>query len=781
MSTQLPQLRPQFNNNLPASVGPVVLPYGMTAEPRAGAEYLHILRKYRWQILTATLITVSLVAVITFQMKPKYEAVARLEIGRENPILVLRDSVQLQENDEDYIQTQVQVLTSNGLAVETIRKLNLHQLPEFGGSPNKEAILPSLDSADSWSQQKDSPILRAFLNNLTVFHIPRSRTVEIHYLCGDAELAAQIANTLAQTYIELNFRTKYQSTRQASDWLSRELTGLQSKVEKSEQQLINYERETLVLSIPEKQILLNQKLSDLNKEQTQAETDRYRKETLYQAAREGNLDLLMSDTGRGVDLGQAGVRRLEEKLAGLRDQHAELKVQHGPNHPRIEKLASQMQETQAQLDEERQRMVRKAGADYQAALRREKLLRDALGQQQQELTQLSQLSIPYNILKREADANKQLYDGLLHRVKEAGVSAGLKSTNIRVIDPALKPLHPTKPSKTRNISLGLIFGLIIGVAYAFARERLDNTIKTPDELERVVPFPALGFIPALKQPEKVRARLKEGRKGSNGNGRNGHNGSSGSKRDDGLCIDLVPLHDPHSSIAESYRTLRTALLLSSSGQPPQVILVTSAQPQEGKTSTALNLAVSLAQRGGDVLLLDGDLRMPRIARALEMDWPYGLSNILTGTFPAEQVIFQAPEISNLYVLPSGPTPPNPAELLGSESMARLLLTLRQRFTHIVIDSPPILSITDATLLSVLVDGTIVVARGGMTTRESLRHATNILAKVNARILGILLNGVLMDSPDYYYYCYRNYGYGYNDRRYGYGGYTQETQVSSEKT
>lgn len=764
MSNDPVELRPQPNSNLPAPVGPVVLPNGAAPKASAGgAEYLYILRKYRWQILTATLITASLVAAINFRMKPIYEGTTRLAIDRENPILVLRDSAQLQEIDQDYIQTQIQVLTSNGLAVETIRKLNLHKLPEFGGNPIQEPILPRLDPADTWSEQKDSPILRAFLRRLTVVHIPYSRTVEIRYQCSDPNLAAQIANTLAQTYIELNFRTKYQSTRQASDWLTTELTGLRDKVERSEHQLINYERSALVLSIPEKQILLNQKLADLNRELTQAETDRYRKETLYEAARAGDLDLLMSDTGRGVDLGQAMVRRLQEKLAGLRDQYAELKVQHGPNHPRLMKLVSQMEETQAQLDAEYQSMVRKASADYQAAQRREKLLRDAMQQQQQELTQLSQLSIPYNILKREVEANKLLYDGLLHRVKEAGVTAGLRSTNIRIIDPALRPLQPAKPKKGRNISLGVIFGLILGVAYAFARERLDNTIRTPDELERVVPFPALGFIPALKPSEKVRAWLKSGENGRKGRKSIGNN------------IDLIPLRDPHSEIAESYRTLRTALLLSTSGQPPQVILVTSAQPQEGKTSTALNLAVSLAQRGGDVLLLDGDLRMPRVAHAFRMDWSLGLSNILTGACVPEQAIFQSPEIPNLYVLPSGPTPPNPAELLGSESMARLLLALRSRFMHIVIDSPPILTVTDATLLSVLADGTVLVARGGVTTREALRHVANLLAKVNAKILGILLNGVVMDSPDYHYYCYRNYGYGHGDQRYGYYRSTPDNQ------
>ncbi len=476
------------------------------------------------------------------------------------------------------------------------------------------------------------------------------------------------------------------------------------------------------------------------------------------------LVLLLSDAGRGIDFGQAAVRRLEEKLAALRDQYAELKVQHGPNHPRIEKLLNQTEETQAQIQAERQRMVKKAGADYAAAQRREKLLCDAIQKQQRELSELSQLSIPYNILKREADANKQLYDGLLQRVKEAGVSAGLKSTNIRVIDPALKPLKPAKPNKPRNIALGLFLGLVLGVAYALLRERMDNTINTPDQLEQLVPFPALGFIPAFKPAEAGHARLREGRndcgtRTGTAPGKPGRNGQG--------SIDLVPLHDPHSDIAESYRTVRTALLLSTPGQPPQVILVTSAQPQEGKTSTALNLAVSLAQWGGDILLLDGDLRRPRIAKALQLDWPYGLSNILTGTHPAEQVIFRSPEISNLYVLPSGPTPPNPAELLGSESMAKLLLALRSRFTHIIVDSPPLLSITDATLLSVLADGTILVARGGITTREALRHATSLLTKVNGKILGVLLNGVLMESADYYYYCYRNYGYGYNDRRYRY--------------
>ncbi|MGH8629289.1 MAG: polysaccharide biosynthesis tyrosine autokinase, partial [Burkholderiales bacterium] len=340
---------------------------------------------------------------------------------------------------------------------------------------------------------------------------------------------------------------------------------------------------------------------------------------------------------------------------------------------------SQMEETESQIAAERQRMVRKAAGDYQAAQRRERLLKDAMQQQQRELSNLSQLSIPYNILKREAEANKQLYDGLLQRVKEAGVTAGLKSTNIRIIDPALKPLHPTKPNKPRNIALGVIFGMMVGVAYAFMRERLDNSIKTPDELERLVPYPALGFIPAATAG-KARERLK--------------GGENGSKSETGSGIDLIPLRDPRSAIAESYRTLRTALLLSTSGQPPQVILVTSAQPQEGTTCTALNLAISLAQRGGDILLLDGDLRMPRIARALRIDWPYGLSNILTGTHPADQVIFRCPEIQNLYVLPSGPSPPNPAELLGSETMAKLLVALRSRFAHIIIDSPPILSITD---------------------------------------------------------------------------------------
>ena len=768
MSGQLPQLRPHPNQSLAAAAGPVVLPYGPTREADPGAlEYLHVVHKYRWQILTATLVTGFVVAAATFQMKPMYEATARLEIGRENPILVLRDAVQLEENDGDYIQTQIQVLTSNGLAVETIRKLNLQKLPEFGGSSSQEGILPSLDSGDAWSRQKDSPILRAFLSGLSVMHIPRSRTVEIRYLCGNADLAAQIANTLAQTYMEMNFRTKYQSTRQASEWLSKELAGLQTKVEKSEQQLINYERASNVLSLPENQVLLNQKLGDLNRELTLAETDRYRKETLYQAAREGDLELLLSDS-RGVDLGQGAVRRLEDRLAGLRDQHAELKVQYGPNHPRIEKLMSQMEETRAQLQDERQRMVRKAKADYATAQRRERLLKDAMRAEQRELSDLGQVSIPYNILKREADANKQLYDGLLHRVKEAGVTAGLKSTNIRVIDPALKPLYPTKPNKARNISLGVVFGLILGVAYAFVRERLDNTIKTPDQLEQLVACPALGFIPALKPGEKARGRLKA---------RNGSNG----KKESGPGIDLMPLRDPHSGIAESYRNLRTALLLSTSGQPPQVILITSAQPQEGKTSTALNLAISLAQRGGDILLLDGDLRMPRIARALEMDWPYGLSNILTGTHPVEQVVFQSPEVANLYVLPSGPTPPNPAELLGSESMARLLLALRSRFAHIIIDSPPILTITDGTLLSVMADGTVLVARGGVTTRESLRYATNLLAKVNARILGVLLNGVAMDSTDYYYYCYRNYGYGYGDRRYRYYGEGRDPQAGQDGT
>src|SRR5712692_6710561 len=357
--------------------------------------------------------------------------------------------------------------------------------------------------------------------------------------------------------------------------------------------------------------------------------------------------------------------------------------------------------------------------------------------------------VQYSILKREAEANKALYDGLLTKLKEAGISAGLRSSNIRVVDAAMIPAYPSRPAKARNIALAFLVGLVGGIGLALLREYMDNTVKTPDDIETLSRLPSLAVVPAFA--------------GSSGNGKRpkllkGATANGNEKR-----IELVAQHLPKSQMSEAFRALRTALLLSQADHPPQVILVTSALPREGKTTAAANLAVTLAQLGDKTLLIDADLRKPGIGRLLNLgDGKYaGLSSYLAGVSSLDLVTVPHPAIPNLSAIPTGPLPPNPADLLSSHKLVEALQELRTRHKFIVIDSPPIMAATDAVILSVLADGVLLVVRSGETPKEAFARTRDLLASVKCRMLGVVLNAVDSGAPDYYYsYRYYPYSYGY---------------------
>jgi capsular exopolysaccharide synthesis family protein len=368
--------------------------------------------------------------------------------------------------------------------------------------------------------------------------------------------------------------------------------------------------------------------------------------------------------------------------------------------------------------------------------------------------------VQYNILKREADTNKQLYDGMLQKLKEAGITAGLRSSNIRVVDPALIPTGPSRPNKTRNVMLSILVGLIGGIGLALLREYLDNTVKTPDDIETLARLPSLAVVPAL----------------SNSNGkRNGRFAKllkapviAGKE----ARAELMSHNMPQSQMSEAFRALRTSLLLSQADHPPQVILMTSALPREGKTTAAVNLAVTLAQLGDKTLLVDADLRKPGINRALSLvDGKHaGLSSYLAGVSSLDLITVPHPAITNLAAIPTGPIPPNPADLLSSRRLTELIAELRTRYKFVVIDSPPIMAATDAVILSVLVDGVLLVVRSGETPKEAFTRTRDLLAGVKCRMLGVVLNAVDASSPDYYY-SYRYYPYSYGS----YGGYGREEE------
>ena len=388
------------------------------------------------------------------------------------------------------------------------------------------------------------------------------------------------------------------------------------------------------------------------------------------------------------------------------------------------------------------------GNDFNAARQREMLLSQALDQQKVEANQMSQRLVEYNILKREAEANKTLYDGMLTKLKEANIAGALKSSNIRVVDPAMIPSHPSRPAKARNIALAFIVGLVGGIGLALLREYLDNTVKTPDDIETLSRLPSLAVVPAFAE--------------TNGNGRRSLlKGVSTNGRD--KRIELVAQHLPKSQMSEAFRALRTALLLSQADHPPQVVLVTSALPREGKTTAAANLAVTLAQLGDRTLLIDADLRKPGVGRLLNLtDGKYaGLSSYLAGVSSLDLVTVPHPAIPNLAAIPTGPLPPNPADLLSSHKLADAVAELRTKFKFIVIDSPPIMAATDAVILSVQADGVLLVVRSGETPKEAFTRTRDLLISVKCRMLGVVLNAVDSSAPDYYYsYRYYPYSYGY---------------------
>lgn len=709
--------------------------YGL-AEQHPLLGYWRVLRKRRWTILATFAIVFVLAVIATLHMTRLYQAVSRIAVYPENSnVLGLKDLENATPGDDwDYnvaLETQLSILRSDELALKVIDTLHLDNSPSFMGS---EAVTESrgLRAASlGRDPERLATMLGIFRRGLTVQVVPRTRVIEISYMHHDAQLAAEIANTLVKTFIEENFRTKYESTSQTADWLSKELSDLQLKVQTSEEKLVRYQKENGIVGIDEKQNIVTAKLDELNKELTEAQTDRIQKEANFKLAQTGDPSAFTKLDADNL------LEKLRAQESELQSQYAQMTTQFGSGYPKVAELKSQIKQVQASIGTEQTRLLARVRDEYLAAVQREKLLSSAFNQQKQEANQLSEAAIEYTALKRDADTNRQLYQDLLQRLKEASVTAGLRSSNIRVVDVARIPIEPAKPNVPRNIALGFLLGLAGGVGLAFLQESLDTTIANLEELTAITALPALGTIPLQLGANGRRRRLTAGAAG-------------GEEKESAGPVSHVR---PKSEAAESYRALRTSILLSSFGAPPKVILVTSALPQEGKTTVSTNSAMVLAQKGGRVLLVDADLRRPGISKALGIKSSAGLSTVLSGVDKVEEAIVPFAQLPNLYVLPAGPIPPNPVELLGSAVMKDYIARWRNEFDHIIIDTPPCLSVTDSVVLSVEADRVILVARSGQTPKAALRRASELLTQVNARVMGVVLNAFNMRSADGYYYYY----------------------------
>jgi len=706
-------------------------------------DYLLILRKHQWLILSFMLAVVTIVAIATFRMQPVYIATARIEIDRENTnILPFQgpDAYDFYADSESYVETQSRVLTSETLALQTIRNTGLSARPEFStpSGPSEAVAIGSL------ANQKRPPELAEFLGSLSVRRVPNSRLMDVNFESTDPLLAARIVNAHIENFIQQNFRSRYESASQASTWLADQLNELKIKVQKSEDARIAYERQNQIWTLDDKQNITTQRLSDVNKELTEASSTTMKKETLFTFAKAGNLDAVPQMQGN------AFLSDLLKKRNDLNSEYNDALSQYGPNFPRVLRYQAQIKELDTTIDKEKQNILNGLESDYREARQHEARLVDELDQRKAEANAMAEKLVEYNILKREAEANKTLYDGLLTKLKEANISVGLKSSNIRLVDPAMIPSYPARPAKARNLALAFLVGLVGGVGLALLREYLDNTVKTPDDIETLARLPSLAVVPQFAD--------------SNGNGKrsgmfNGLAATNGHEK----RIELVAQHLPKSQMSEAFRALRTSILLSQADHPPQVILVTSALPREGKTTAAANLAVTLAQLGDKTVLVDADLRKPGVGRLLNLtSGKYaGLSSYLAGVSSLDLVTVPHPLIPNLAAIPTGPLPPNPADLLSSHKLSDAIAELRTKFKFIVIDSPPIMAATDAVILSVQTDGVLIVVRSGETPKEAFTRTRDLLASVKCRILGVVLNAVDSNAPDYYYsYRYYPYSYGY---------------------
>jgi len=718
-------------------------------------EYLRVLIKRKWLVLSVVAGIFAVVAVASLRQTPIYVASGQIVVNKaDSNVISFKDSVPVVDYyDPSDLDTEARILQSDLLALQVIRQLNLDKRPEYGGSAGQKQ--PNL-AADPLQTDVNhaSAVLGAFRSHLQVALIPNTRIIEIHYSSPDPQLAASVVNTLGATYVEQNFKTKFESTMQASDWLSKQLVDLQMKVETSQEKLVRYQKEHEILGIDEKQNITTEKLDELNKEMTVAESDRMQKEAIYRQTQSSDPEAvaaaIIADSATG---GASLLDKLRDQQAALRIQVAELSTQFGPSYPKVAQLNSQLKEIDHQLQFEINKAVDHLRGEYQAALQRETMLRESFEKQKQEANKLNESAIEYSLLKRDVDSNRTLYEGLLEKLKEAGVTAGLRSNNFRIINAARVPTTPSEPNIPRNLAFALVLGAISGIGLAFLLENMDNSVRTPEQAQAISALPSLGMIPLGSK-----------------NGNRGLAGSRMALTSSKEVVEMVTQSRPQSQMAESYRALRTSLLLSNLGAPPKVVLVTSARPQEGKTTTSINTAIVLAQKGVRVLLVDADLRRPSVHKALGTGPRSGLSNVLTGSASLEQTVIPSPVLPNLFILPAGSPPPNPAELLASSNMRDLLAELREQYDHIVVDTPPTLSVTDAVVLSPRADATILVIRSGQTTKQALRRARDILMQVNAHVAGVLLNAVDLTSPDYYYY------YEYQGK---YGNYYQEEPEEAE--
>ncbi len=710
--------KPSLPNRYPQWVGDA-------PEERFAASLWRIIRSRRWTLAAFTLVVVTIVVAASLLMKPQYEAIGRVVFHRENDIGVLGfkgADTSLLEDPEDRaaIDTQIGILQTDALAMQVINDLHLDKNPKFAGRVEQSG--------------NEDQLVKSFHKNLTISKVKGTRLIEIQFRSTVPKLAADAVNELTKAYVDQFYKNQFQVSTQISEFLSHQLKELQSKVEESQQNLVDYQKENGIFGMDDKQNIVTAKLDDLNKELTAAEANRVEKEINYRLARSGQPELIARVGPDPDNL----ISKLRAQQADLENQIAQASFQLGPAHPKMGELSKQLAQARQSVDAEVRRIGERITYEYKSAVERERMLWNALEAQKQAADKLNANALQGNILKHEFETNRKLYEDLLQKQKEVGISANLKSSNIWIVDPARPPRLPAEPNILRNFALSLLFGMFGGVLLAFGLEKMNEKIITLEQAVIASPLPSLGVVPLLGAKNKNGASPQL----------NDVNGSA--------KPELVSFLRPMSLAAESYKAMVTSILLSHRTHPA-VILVTSALPGEGKTTVSTNLAIVLARLRRRVLLVDTDFRRPSIHRAMRLNAQTGLGALLRKSAEFDELVVGCADVPNLYILPAGPINLQEDTELLISGFKDLVERWREHFDHIIIDTPPVLAMTDAVRMSVEADSVILVIRSGQIAKDEFLRAQDVLLKVNARLTGFVMNGVEPDSSDFRYF------YGYYDR------------------
>ncbi|WP_291931552.1 polysaccharide biosynthesis tyrosine autokinase [Limnohabitans sp.] len=746
-----------------------VAPLGALAQPEAADDDTIDLRaiwrlivKHRWLLVAVAAAGLVAALLLSFIQTPQYLASTTVQVDKRAPRVVKFQEDPVSEGDErSAIGTQLEILKSRALAERVIEELRLdrQELSELqrkaeqasesagdeasaeGGAPQGEgwgAVLsgmtermkdsytkmrePALRSADQLNRQA---VVDEFVKTVKVEQLRNTRMIRISAENADPQLAARMANSMAQAFIALSLERRLESSAYAKTFLETQLALTKAKLEESERRINEYSRSRNILTLDEKTNVINQTYTDFASALSKAEQERIKLESEFDAVRSN------PDSSRQV-LESRVIQTYKEQRARL-DAEYQLNAKiYKKDFPKMQQLEAQINDLDGKVESEVQSILRSLRNLLDTARSQEAQLAKRLGQARSEIVSGQDKNVDFNLLKREVDTNRELYDGLLQQVKEVGVAGGVEANNIQVVDKAHAPLFPHKPRLGLNAAIGLMAGLMLGLLLVFLLESLDDSIKFSDEVEKLLAVPLLGVIPKIR--EKVNLP----------------------------SIALLAHEDPRSHLAEAYRSVRTSLQFSTSEGAPRRLVLTSTTKNEGKSTSALALAINFAQLGKRVVLMDGDMRNPTVHKLLGMTNVFGLSNYLSGHAQADGVLVQATTIPNLSVITSGPIPPSPVDLLTGPRFLELLDSLELGgVDYIIIDGPPVLGLADAVVLGNQVHSVLYVAQANLTRKSHIKDAFRRL-----RMAGVLPRGVVLTkttAQNMAYYDYQSY-YGYGPTR-----------------